>query len=149
MAAASPPSGVAIAIEPRGAFAELVRFYESVGYHGGIADDCTVVSARVGCRVIGVVRLAPQAGHLFLRGMMIAADWQRCGVGSAMLERLDAEIGARECYCAALPWLDGFYGQIGFRAIDEAAAPPYVQDHVRLNRARGHQQLLLRREALS
>ncbi len=127
----------------------LSEFYESVGYYGGIAGDCTVVSARVGGRVIGVVRLALEAGILFLRGMMVAPDWQRCGVGSAMLEALSAEIGVRECYCAALPWLDIFYGRIGFRAVAEEGAPAGVQERVQLNRARGHEQLLMRRDGQS
>ena len=141
--------GMEILAEARPAFPELVKFYESVGYYGGIADDCTVISARLDGRVIGVVRLAPEAGLLLLRGMMIVPAWQRRGVGSAMLERLGAEIGARECYCAALPWLDGFYSQIGFHPIDETLAPDYVREHVWINRARGHEQLLMRRAAKS
>lgn len=134
-----------IAFEPKAAFVELRHFYESVDYHGGIADDCTVLSARVDGEPVGLVRLAEEVVLLMLREMMIAPDWQRRGVGKRMLTILSDEIGARECYLLGLPWLEGFYGEIGFLKIADEDAAARIAEQARQNRANGHEQIVVRR----
>ncbi len=111
--------------EPPGAFPELQAFYVSAGSSAKIAPGDTVVSAREEGRVVGLVRLAPEAGVLVLRGMTVAN--QRRGVGSKLLRALERIIGERDCYCLCPRRLEGFFGKIGFVRVAETAAPPHLK----------------------
>jgi GNAT superfamily N-acetyltransferase len=127
----------------------LQAFYTSVGYQAPIAGDCICLSARAGDEIVGLVRLAPEAGDLWLRGMMIAPAYQRQGIGGRMLDVLSELIGTRECYCLPHAWLDAFYGRIGFRIISETGVPARFAERLRLARDRGYDIILMHRPAWS
>lgn len=129
--------------EPPGAFPELQAFYVSAGSSAKIAPGDTVVSAREEGRVVGLVRLAPEAGVLVLRGMTVAN--QRRGVGSKLLRALERIIGERDCYCLCPRRLEGFFGKIGFVRVAETAAPPHLK--ARWDHYHDDDQIIMRRPA--
>ncbi len=129
--------------EPPGAFPELQAFYVSTGSSAKIAPGDTVVSAREEGRVVGLVRLAPEAGVLVLRGMTVANP--RRGVGSELLRALEPIIGERDCYCLCPRRLEGFFGKIGFVRLAETAAPPHLK--ARWDHYHDDDQIIMRRPA--
>ena len=84
--------------------------------------------AEIADELIGIVRIAPENGTLVLRGMRIAEQWRRRGIGSRMLRVLAAWLGNRECYCVPYVHLVEFYQQIGFIEIATAATPSFLAE---------------------
>jgi N-acetylglutamate synthase-like GNAT family acetyltransferase len=111
-------------------FPDAQAFYASVGYYGAIANDCTVFATRLDGSIIGVARLAPEQGVTVLRGMMIAEDCQRNGIGSRMLRFMEPYMGGSDVFCLPHGWLEEFYGQIGFVKIDPLKAPKHLQERL-------------------
>lgn len=116
---------------PARQFGDARAFYETMGYRGGIADDCAVFVARIAGAIIGVVRLAPENGAIVLRGMMIAEAHQRQGIGARLLRFVEPSMAGDDVYCLPHDWLLGFYGRAGFVKIDPAAAPQHLQRRLR------------------
>lgn len=123
-------------------FPDAQTFYATVGYDGAIADDCTVFAARLDDRIIGVVRLAPENGVTVLRGMMIAREHQRNGIGTQMLRFMEPYIGDSDVYCLPHGWLEAFYGQIGFVKCDPLTAPTHLQERL-ANQKPKHPQMII------
>ncbi|MDP4229096.1 MAG: GNAT family N-acetyltransferase [Bacteroidota bacterium] len=104
--------------------------YEAIGYHGGIKDEDVCFLASEGGRPIGGVRLCLENGVLVLRGMMVLPEFQRQGIGKALLGLLDVEIGDTPCYCINPPHLASFYGRIGFHRIELVKAPMFLVERL-------------------
>jgi len=138
-------NAVVVVREPISAMEELQAFYTSVGYNAAITENCVLVSARSAGEVVGLVRLAFEDGFQLLRGMMIAPAWQRKGIGTRMLHRLSEFMGSQAVYCLSHPWLEGFYGQVGFVKMDEAELPSHMAARLTDYRGRGYAQVALRR----
>lgn len=132
---------------PPSRFAEAQAFYAAVGYAGKIADDCLVLAARLGGRIIGVVRLAPENGVVVLRGMMIAKEHQRRGIGTRMLRLLEPHLAGPDVYCLPHDWLERFYGQAGFARIDPVNAPPHLQQRLLDQKSRHPDLIVMARSA--
>ncbi len=144
-------AGVAVAettvawLEPS-EFSEALAFYRSVGYSGGVLPEDSVVGARLGGSLIGLVRLSREHGGLTLRGMQVAQAFQRRGIGSRLLETLAVRIADEECFCLPHEWLAGFYGQIGFERIEELRAPAFLQGRLRTGRKKHASMIVMRRQ---
>ncbi|HXJ40980.1 MAG TPA: GNAT family N-acetyltransferase [Bryobacteraceae bacterium] len=104
----------------------ILAAYKNWGYGGGITPDDTAWLAEVATELIGIVRVAPECDILILRGMRIAEQWQRRGIGGQMLRIVAEWLGKRECYCVPYTHLVHFYGQIGFVETEAAAAPSFL-----------------------
>lgn len=90
-------------------------FYESRDYGGGSIDPADfVVLAKLQGNIVGVGRLCQQQDLLWLRGMQVAPQFHRGGVGTRILQLLDKEVGPRQCCCLPYTHLVGFYRQAGF-----------------------------------
>lgn len=100
---------------------------------GANAGDFILLAEDDG-RLIGVVRLCREQGHLVLRGMSIQRDYRRQGLGTRMLRQLVEHIGDRDCF--SLPWahLEGFYGVIGFERVADEHLPAFLRERLRNNR---------------
>jgi N-acetylglutamate synthase-like GNAT family acetyltransferase len=109
-------------------------FYAAVGYQLTVQPDDYVIAAYDGDRIVGIVRLSYDHDAITLRGMMVATDYQRKGVGTQLLQTLSTTIGGQICWCLPHDWLEGFYEQIGFVKIDECSAPPFLQERITLGR---------------
>lgn len=125
---------ISLELLPASRFSEAQGFYATVGYGGFITGDCVVFAAEEDGRIVGVVRLAPEHGVIVLRGMMIAPEHQRKGLGTRFLQFMAPHMADADVYAMPHDWLEGFYGQAGFVKIDLADAPKHMQD--RLNQHR-------------
>jgi len=121
-------SSIIISKATRAEHVAVQAFYASVGYFSAIQPTDTVLVAREEARIVGTVRLAYEHGHTVLRGMYIATDMHRKGLGTQLLQALTAEIGSADCYCLPNDWLEGFYGQIGFTRVPDTQAPPHLYE---------------------
>ena len=121
-------------------------FYKTRNYVGADSGDIVMAAIDQG-NIVGAVRLCTENGVLVLRGMQIADNWQRQGVGTAMLRKLDESIGERECFGIPYPHLEKFYGQIGFQFIDIADAPAHLQARIQEYREKkGKEYRMMRRQ---
>jgi GNAT superfamily N-acetyltransferase len=109
-------------------FERVAAFYRRSAYKPSIARDDLFVLAVEQDRICGALRLVTEEGTAVLRGMRVAPDRQREGVGTRMLEHAAAILGERECYCIPHRRLRGFYGQVGFAEIALGEAPSVLQD---------------------
>ncbi len=130
----------------RVALIEIEAFYESCRYPGHVNPEDRVVVAYTGPAMVGCVRLVVEHGVPVLRGMHVADDRQRMGVGQRLLghfaQVLDLH-GFREAYC--IPWahLASFYGRVGFSVTDEA--PPFLRARRDDYRKRYGEMILMKR----
>lgn len=107
------------------------RFYKDVGYTPSISDDEIVLIAFVLNKAVGSVRLCEENNILVLRGMFVDKEWQRKGVGTALLRELDLIIGSKECFCLPHDYLEDFYCQIGFKKIGLECIPPHLKKRIK------------------
>ena len=117
---------VTIRIAHANDFNRILAAYQAWDYSAGMVPDDIAWLAEVADELVGVVRIAPESGTLVLRGMRIAEQWRRRGIGSQMLRIVSAWLGRRECYCIPYTHLIDFYGQIGFVETPPAAAPQFL-----------------------
>ncbi len=81
-----------------------------------IADDSSVV---------GYARLITRGAEAQIRQVAVAFDWQRTGVGSALVQALVSqalEHGARDVWLNARVPALGFYERLGFEAVSDVFA---------------------------
>ena len=97
---------------------EAQSFYDSRGY-GGAAIEPTdiVVLAKNATKIVGIGRLCQEDGFVCLRGMQVSPEFQRQGLGSRILQRLEKELGSNPCYCLPYQHLLTFYRQAGFEQV--------------------------------
>ena len=122
-------------------YSRVLAVYASLGYQRRIDPADTVWLAGSA----GIVRVAAEQGTLVLRGMRIAEAARRQRLGTRMLEAIAEWLQDRECYCVPYPHLTGFYGQIGFAAIDPATAPVFLAERLADYRCSGEDVILMRR----
>jgi GNAT superfamily N-acetyltransferase len=123
----------------------VAETYEAWGYGGGVQpDDVAYVAEHVG-ELIGVVRRTVEHGVTMLRGMQVAPEWRRRGIGSRLLRAFVAALGGAECVCIPYTHLTGFYGSEGFATLADADAPAFLQVRLAECRARGLSVLVMRR----
>jgi GNAT superfamily N-acetyltransferase len=122
---------VSIRIARSNDISRIATAYSQWGYGGGITPADTAWLAEAAGELIGVVRVAPEHGTLVLRGMRIAEQWQRLGIGTRLLTAVGSWLDeGRKCYCVPYTHLVHFYGQIGFVEIATAAAPTFLSSRV-------------------
>jgi len=127
--------------------AAVAALYRDAGYTGGIAEgDEVLVTEEVG-RIVAAVRLCEEHGVVVLRGMFVAADRQRGGVGARLLDAVVEALGERACLCVPFSHLQSFYERIGFRTIEETEAPAFLRERVSRYRESGYEVVVMRRDA--
>jgi GNAT superfamily N-acetyltransferase len=123
----------------------VLAVYAALGYRRTVDPADTVWLAERAGDAAGIVRVAAEHGTLVLRGMRIAEHARRQRLGTRMLEAIAEWLGDRECYCVPYPHLIGFYGQIGFAALEPAVAPAFLGERVAEYRRSGQEAILMRR----
>lgn len=106
-------------------FDEVRKHYEACGYGGGV-DDSDRVAIATAEQLIGSVRICRENGLLVLRRMQVRKEFQRQGIGLAMLKFLKSEMDMVDCYCLPYKHLLNFYGAIGFKEVPKAEAPEFL-----------------------
>jgi N-acetylglutamate synthase-like GNAT family acetyltransferase len=112
-------------------FSMIEQFYKTklpAGYSLSPTDSFFI--AHENGEVVGCVRLVRENGTLVLRAMQVKAEMQRSGIGALLLKLLSEEVGQEQCYCIPFAHLENFYGQIGFRKIDDSVAPLFLRDRL-------------------
>ena len=128
-------------------FPQVIRFYHQTGYNGGLTEHDRVLVAEHGGRILGVLRLCPEAGTLVLRGMRVLSPLQRQGIGSTLLAGAVAYLSEEDCYCLPHRHLKKFYSTIGFMQIDPAAAPKFLRKRWEKYRHMGLDSIIMLRKS--
>lgn len=121
--------------------------YAVWGYGGGVRPEDVVYIAESGGELVGVVRRTAEHGVAMLRGMQVAPEWRRRGIGSRMLQALVADLRGAECFCVPYTHLVDFYAAGGFATLPPAEAPAFLQARLAEYLGRGLSVLLMRRPA--
>ena len=123
----------------------IAAFYARCGYAGGLELEDTVLAALRDGSLVGAVRLCFGHGEVVLRGMQVAPELRRQGIGSALLEACLPRMGTATCYC--IPWanLEKFYVSGGFERCRPAEAPAFLSERLSAYRASGRDVILMRR----
>ena len=85
-----------------------------------------------------------------LRGMQVHPRFQRQGIGKRLLAAVAQARDGKGCFCIPYAHLVGFYGGIGFRVMEPATAPSFLQLRLETYRDRGegNDYLIMRREGI-
>jgi N-acetylglutamate synthase-like GNAT family acetyltransferase len=134
-----------ISIAGRDELTEVEHFYRSVGEERSLASDEAVIIARHGEAIVGAVRLVVEQGVCQLRTMQVHPDFQRQGVGSALLDRFAGLTKDRECFCLAWDHLEHFYAKIGFHKADDDDLPLLMRGRLASVRAKRLRLIALRK----
>ncbi len=113
-------------------------------YNAGLSDTDQVVIALED-EIIGAVRIASENNVKVLRGMQVAPEWQREGIGLKMLQFLAEHIDLTDCYCLPYRHLIKFYGSIGFEVIDAKNAPSFLTERLKGYVDRGLDTIIMRK----
>lgn len=126
---------------------EIARsFYKSVGYTQPIQNHDKFFGAFHAGEMIGLVRLAFENEVWVLRGMQVRPSYQFFGVGTKLIQLLDSDLGNEQCFCLPHGWLDGFYGQIGFKTVNSlASVPDFLTERLAENKKKYPQLILMKR----
>jgi len=126
----------------------IVSFYARSQYGQALSEEDILLIAEQGEEICGALRLCPEEGVLILRGMRIAENWQRGGIGRRLLLRAAEELAAQECFCIPHRYLKAFYGEAGFEEIEPPTAPTFLEERLAKYRTElGLDVILMRREA--
>lgn len=137
---------VDIDIVPGAGLAEIAEFYRRVGYRAGVSSADLTLAARVKGRLAGAVRLCEEGGVIVLRGMHVAPECQRQGVGHALLSACLPWLDRHAAYCLPYEHLRGFYGNAGFKPAPSATLPPFLAARLRGYLLAGQRVLAMRRQ---
>jgi N-acetylglutamate synthase-like GNAT family acetyltransferase len=119
---------IAISIVSNEERPEAVDFYRSCEYVGTISHTDTIIVARNWKNnIVGIGRVSIEEGVKVLRGMQIAPQYMRKGIGTKLLFALSDIINDSICYCLPHDWLVSFYAKVGFRRIRDDEAPVFLQ----------------------
>ena len=108
---------------------ELMELYDGVGWGAytkdpaalatAVANSTYVVEARVGGALVGLARgLSDDSAVFYLQDILVLPEWQRRGIGTALLERCLARfrhVRQKVLLTDDLPSQHRFYEGLGFR----------------------------------
>lgn len=120
------PDGIVYRVSPPVGDDELNALYDSAWPHHKeqtfatpLAHTLAYVCAYAGERLVGFVKMAWDGEiHAFLLDPTVHPEWQRRGIGTALVRRataVAAERGMEWLHVDYDPHLDGFYRGCGFR----------------------------------
>lgn len=114
------------------------RLYRATGYSGRVdVENDRALVALTGDVLVGVVRLCREHHVTVLRGMRVAASFQRRGVGTALLRGLEPLLTAQDCYCLPFSHLERFYALIGFQPMQDGEVPSFLAARTERYRSKG------------
>jgi predicted N-acetyltransferase YhbS len=124
---------------------EIAEFYKSVGYGGGVSDADVTLGVKLGGRWVGAVRLCTEGGVIVLRGMQVAPDFQRKGIGRALLDQCLPYLDQSAAYCVPYVHLTEFYGRVGFVITPPELLPAFLADRLAAYVSTNRQTLAMKR----
>jgi RimJ/RimL family protein N-acetyltransferase/N-acetylglutamate synthase-like GNAT family acetyltransferase len=106
------------------------EFYHSLDYTKEFKAEDVIFGAFNNRSLIGAVRLEQNKGVTVLRGMQIHYKYAGNGIGRELLKLIEFQLGNTNCYCIPFGWLEKFYASIGFKKIDPADSPKFLQERL-------------------
>jgi len=104
------------------------QFYKLNGMRAQAPKGDLVFSACLGSRIIAALRLHPIDNVYLLRSMCVHVDYRHQGIGNALLQYLQPQLNAIECYCFPFSHLTAFYSSAGFQQQDIQSVPVAIAD---------------------
>ncbi len=126
--------------------ADIAALYADAGYRAAIDPADTLLVARAGGQLAGVVRLCTEEGVTVLRGMQVRPAFQRQGVGLALLAACGPWLERGPAFCLPYTHLVDFYAAAGFAPVHADALPDFLARRLSAYLAKGQQVLAMRRE---
>ena len=117
---------VTIGLAGQEELSRVLNFYRETGYRGGAHETDTILVARVGSQLVGAVRLCATEGVIVLRGMQVHREYQRQGIGTALLRECVPMLDAKVSYCLPYDHLNDFYQIIDFRPVLPTELPSFL-----------------------
>jgi predicted N-acetyltransferase YhbS len=108
----------------------IASFYAHNQYGQPLSEDDIQFFAEKDGGICGALRLCREHGVLVLRGMRIASEQQRKGIGRLLLQKAVEAIHGEVCYCIPHRHLAAFYQEAGFAEANAAAAPTFLADRL-------------------
>lgn len=125
-------------------------FYQTVGYKQAVRPENKFFGAVDGGELVGLVRLALEENVWVLRGMQIKPSHQFFGIGTRLIKLLEHEIKSTTSFCLPHGWLEGFYGQIGFRKVEAlSGVPAFLAKRIAENQKKYPHLILMKRSKLN
>lgn len=107
---------------------DIAAFYEGCGYSGLLSTDDTVFLAVRAESLVGVVRLCSEHRVAVIRGMQVHPDFQRQGIGRALLGECLSRLEDVVCYCIPWSYLEQFYRSGGFERCESGDVPDFLAE---------------------
>jgi len=123
----------------------IAAFYERCGYSGGLSADDTILVAIRAESLVGAVRLCSENQVAILRGMQVLPNFQRQGIGRALLNKYLSRINDAVCYCIPWSYLEQFYSSGGFRRCESTDVPDFLSERFSYYVQQGRDVILMRR----
>lgn len=124
---------------------EIAALYERCGYSGGLSADDTILVAVRAESLVGAVRLCSEHRVAVLRGMHVLPDFQRQGIGRALLDESLTRVDDAACYCIPWSYLERFYSSGGFERCESEDAPDFLAERFSIYTHQGRDVILMRR----
>jgi N-acetylglutamate synthase-like GNAT family acetyltransferase len=121
---------------------QVREHYQICGYGGGLNDTDQVAVAWHG-KIIAAVRICRENGVTVLRGMQVKKEFQRKGIGLAMLRFLQKQMDISGCFCLPYKFLVNFYAQIGFEEISPKDAPSFLAERLEKYHSNGKSEITI------
>ena len=128
-------SDITFRIAAAGEYPDVAAAYAAWGYRGGVLPNDIVYVAEMNRELVATVRRTCEHGIVMLRGMYVAPQQQRLGIGSQLLTRFVNDLHHVVCYCVPLAHLQTVYGRGGFGSLPDNAAPEFLQERLAKYRA--------------
>ena len=123
----------------------IAAFYERCGYSGRLSTDDTILVAVRAESLVGVVRLCSEHRVVVLRGMQVLPNFQRQGVGRALLGECRSRLDDAVCYCIPWSYLEQFYSSEGFERCESTDVPDFLSGRYSCYIQKGRDVILMRR----
>ncbi|MGG7604173.1 GNAT family N-acetyltransferase [Massilia sp. BKSP1R2A-1] len=125
----------------------IAGLYAEAGYGAALGADDTVIVAKAGATLAGVVRLCAEEGVTVLRGMQVRAACQGQGIGARLLAACVPHMAKNATFCLPYTHLEHFYAAAGFARVHGAALPAILNQRLAAYRERGQDVIAMRRPA--
>ena len=105
---------------------EVNEFYQLTAYKRPVSASDRVFVAEDSGSIFGAVRIERSDGVQVLRGMYMHPEHVGQGIGSRLLRSIEPVLADTRSYCIPRKHLFDFYGMVGFRVIEQNAAPAFL-----------------------
>jgi len=122
---------------------QLNRFYRRNGHKGKAKPSDTAFWLEQQGEIIAGVRFSAAENGVLLRGLWVATEKRRQGLGSQLLRDTRTFWQHSTCYCFPYNHLEAFYTHHGFKRLDESTTPAPLDQQLERYLRRGEKVILM------